>query len=344
MDKNASPSSVKIGEIEARRGEKKTGYLPVGETAIQTVHIPLAIINGMNPGPVLCISGGVHPFEYSSVEAVIRIIRHTDPRTLSGTLLVVPVLNMPGFETRGPQGGISTPFLCPIDAMNLNRLFPGNPDGSMSYQIAAAFMGKIVAKADYYIDCHGGDINEELSPFVIAAPEIGDAEKDRAAREILAGSFDCEFVTVSSSAGGSNVAASQSFGKPSIILEAGGYGRLMEDAVQFITEGINNVMILLKMLEGTPKTPRNQKVRKMWNVYAKRGGVCSIVPLGTRVKRGDKVAEIRTIFGELLETHSSPVDGVVIFRRSPIPVSTNDWLVGVMPNDNLAPPPSRPYP
>ena len=332
---------VKIDGLEARRGEKSSGYLLVGETAVETVRIPLAILNGVKPGLTLCVSAGVHGCEYSSVEAVIRIIRDTDPAALSGTLLAVPVLNMAGFETRGPQGGISTPFQCPIDSMNPNRVFPGNPDGTMSYQVAAAFMSKIVSKADYYVDCHGGDLNEELIPFAVVTP--GDKEENKTAKEVLAASFDCDFVIEDPLPGGSHVAAS-ALGKPAVVVEAGGYGRVTEDAVQLITNGIINVMKRLKIVEGSPTPTRKQRVRKLWSVHVKRGGLGYTIPIGTRVKKGDRVAEVRNIFGELAETIDSPVDGVVILRRSPIPVCTNDRILGIMPEEDLAPPQPRPYP
>jgi hypothetical protein len=331
-----------ISDIKAARGEKKIGYVKVGETAVATINIPLAIVNGVKLGPVLCISGGVHGAEYSSIEAVIRVLRQSDPSKLSGTLLIVPVLNMTAFETRGPQGGMSTPFQCPIDGINLNRIFPGNPDGTTGYQIAAAFMSQIASKADYYIDCHGGDVNEELTSYVIAA-ESGDAERDRITREVLAASFDCEVLSITR-AGGGSIEAAAKMGKPCMIIEAGGYGRLIEDAVQLIVNGIDNVMKRLRMIEGSPMPARKQKIRQRWNVYVTRGGICYTPPLGTRVKKGEKVAEVRNIFGELLETVTSPIDGVINFRRSPIPVSTNDRAVGITPDADIPPPKPRPYP
>jgi len=333
---------IRIADLEARRSEKKTGYLDVGETAIGMVQIPLVIVNGAKPGPALCVSGGVHGYEYSSIEAVNQLIRQSDPSKLNGTLIIVPVLNMAGFETRGPQGGQSTPFQNPIDSINLNRIFPGNPDGTMSYQIAAAFMSKIVSKAEYYVDCHGGDLNEELTSYIIVA-QTGDPNKDRAARDVLAASFDCDFISISAGGGGSIEAAAK-MGNPAIVVEAGGFGRVMEEAVQFINNGLNNVMKKLKMIEGIPTPTRKQRTRQRWNVYAKRGGICIPLPLGTKVKKGDKVAEVRSIFGELLETVESPVDGYICFRRNPIPISTNDRVVGIVPDEDLAPPKARPYP
>ena len=334
-------SAVVIANLEAPRGEKKSGYLEVGETAVATVSIPLVIINGTEPGPVLCISGGVHGYEYSSIEAANRLIRQSDPSKLSGTLIIVPVLNMAGFETRGPQGGQSTPFQNPIDCINLNRIFPGNPDGTMSYQIAAAFMSNIVSKAQYYIDCHSGDVNEDLTSYVVVA-KTGNPEKDRIV-EVLAAAFDCDFIAISSTGGGS-INAAASMGIPAIAVEAGGYGRLLEDAVQFTNNGLSNIMKRLGMIEGKPAPTRRQRIRQRWSAYAKRGGICIPLPLGTRVRRGDKVAEVRSLFGELLETVESPVDGYICFRRTPIPVSTNDRVVGIVPDEDVAPPEARPYP
>lgn len=333
---------IKIGDIEAQRGERKTGYVKVGETAVANVVIPLAIINGAKPGLTLCISGGVHGAEYSSIEAVQRILRQADPSKLNGALLVVPVVNMAGFETRGPQGGMSTPFQNPIDNLNLNRIFPGNPEGSMSYQIAATFMSQIVARADYFIDCHGGDLNEELTSYIVAV-ESGDAERDRITREVLAASFDCTVLSIARVGGGSIEAASK-MGKPCIVVEAGGYGRVNEEAVQLIVSGINNVMKRLKMIEGTPSSSRKQISRTRWNVYVTRGGICYTPPLGTRVKKGEKIVEVRDLFGELLETVTSPVGGVINFRRTPLPVNTNDRAVGITPDEDIPPPEPRPYP
>jgi len=330
-----------VGPIHAKKGTKNTGYLHVGETTIMEVKIPVAIFHGVRDGPVLCISGGVHAFEYSSIEAVQRILNMIDPTKLSGTVIVVPVVNTPSFESRGPQGGWSTAFQCPIDGINLNRIFPGNPEGTMGYQIAYIFMSQVVSKADYLIDCHGGDLNEELSPYVIAAAS-GDREKDKQAIEILAASYDTDLVSISTTKGGSCVSAAQ-MGKPSIVAEAGGFGRIDETAVRWHVEGMVNVMKRLKMIEGTPNKPRPQGNRKRFNLIVGRGGICYTPPLGTRVRKGDQVGVVKDMFGNVLETLKSPIDGVISFRRNPISVNTNDRAIGITPDEDLVPP-ERPYP
>lgn len=325
---------INIGDLQVRRGEKKTGYLEVGETAVSKVRIPLAIVNGINSGPTLCITGGVHGSEYSGIEAVIRIFRQTEPAKLSGTLLTVPVYNMAALETRGPQGGMGTPHHYPMDSLNPNRVFPGNPEGSMSYQLAAAFMSQIMAKADYCIDCHGGDLNEDIAPFALIV-ETGKLETDMVAKEVLAASFDC-YILLSMHSGGIIDAASK-LGKPTIVVEAGGYGRLSEDATKFLTNGIVNVMRRLKMLEGTPTPNERPKIRDRPSVYVKRGGLLYTPPIGTRIKKGECVGEVRNIFGELLETLQSPVNGVIIWRRSPFPVAKNDRAVAIVSDDDTRP-------
>lgn len=331
---------VKIGNVEARRGEKKVGFLVAGETAVTNVSIPVAVINGIKPGSTLCVSAGVHGCEYTSIEAVIRMIRQTDPMKLNGTLLAVPVLNMAGFETRGPSGGISTPYHSPYDSINPLSAFTDNPRGSIAYQIASVFMIQIVSKADYYIDCHGGDINEEMRT-VIMLTESGDPDVDKASREVLAASFDCDYVEIHprpTRLGGGTTGAAGRMRKPSMVVEAGGYGQLMEHGVRFLVEGVSNVMKRLKMIEGEPAPPSRQRICQKWNLYARRGGVCYTVPLGRKVKEGEKVGEVRSIFGELLETIQSPVDGVVVYRRVPIPVATNDRILGILPDEDMETP------
>ena len=105
-----------------------------------------------------------------------------------------------------------------------------------------------------------------------------------------------------------------------------------------------NVMKKLKMIEGPLSPTRPPRYRHRWNLYVKRGGLLYTPPLKTKVKKGDKVAEVRNLFGEVLETITSPIDGEVTFRRSPLPVSTNDRAVGLTPDEDLQPPKSRPYP
>src|SRR5689334_19866845 len=125
-------------------------------------------ITGANPGPTLFVNGGLHGGEYPAIEAVIRLGKTLDPATISGTVILMPVLNVPGFRNR-------TPFVCPIDNVNPNRVFPGDPGGTYSEQMVYALVNEFVTRADAYIDLHGGDIPEDLVPFTICRAGTGQA-------------------------------------------------------------------------------------------------------------------------------------------------------------------------
>src|ERR1051326_6444438 len=139
---------------------------------------PRSVISvaGAKPGPVIFVNAGVHGGEYPAVEAAIRLGKTLDPKKISGTVILMPVLNLPAFRTR-------TPFVCPIDNVNPNRVFPGDPSGSYSEQMTHALVNEFVVHADAYIDLHGGDIPEALVPFSICKggnDEIGQKSKDLA--------------------------------------------------------------------------------------------------------------------------------------------------------------------
>src|SRR5258707_764125 len=154
------PPKVRIlGDLKAGTTERHLIKLP-GAALANDEPRPVISVAGAKPGPVLFVNAGVHGGEYPAVEAVIRLSKTLDPKKISGTLILMPVLNLPAFRTR-------TPFVCPIDNVNPNRVFPGAPRGSYSEQMTHACINEFVVHADAYVDLHGGDIPEALVPFVI---------------------------------------------------------------------------------------------------------------------------------------------------------------------------------
>jgi uncharacterized protein len=321
---------------------------------------PVISITGAKPGPLLFVNAGVHGGEYPAIEAVIRLSNTVDPKKIAGTLILMPVMNLPAFRAR-------TPFLCPIDNVNPNRVFPGDSTGSYSEQMTHALINEFVVHADAYIDLHGGDIPEALVPFVICRSEAGLADskaRDVAARsKEMALAFELPYVlTVSkpvqsgkghrADAGGlSSYAAAAEKGVPSILAEAGGVGQMQEDAVELLVQGVIKVMRHLGMLDhanfesqisnseknskSKPKKTAHSAVtttvltRFEW-LYTKHEGLWyPKIAAGDLVKKGHEIGTVGDLFGDTLEKIVSPVNGVILFLTINPSVLENGLLMGV---------------
>src|SRR3954462_425240 len=156
-----------LGSLTPGTTQRHSVLLP-GAALVNDEPRAVITVTGANGGPTLFVNGGLHGGEYPAIEAVIRLGKMLDPQEISGTVILMPVLNLPAFRNR-------TPFVCPIDNVNPNRVFPGDPDGSYSEQMVHALMEGFVSHADAYIDLHGGDIPEDLVPFVICRTGSGEA-------------------------------------------------------------------------------------------------------------------------------------------------------------------------
>src|SRR5207244_6036799 len=123
---------------------------------------PAFVLRGASPGPTLVVTAGMHAAEYPPIEAVTRLCRTTDPASLSGTLVGVPLVNSPAFFER-------TIYVNPRDGKNVNRMFPGDATGTDSQRVARYLTDTLLAEADAYVDVHAGDLIEALVPFTLYA-------------------------------------------------------------------------------------------------------------------------------------------------------------------------------
>ncbi len=301
--------AVQIGGLTVAPGAKATGWLPVMETLGQEVRIPLAVVHGTEPGPRVLVNAGVHPPEYAAIEAAIRTFRSVDAKTLRGTVIVVPVLNMPAFL-------IGAPYVVPLDNQNLNRVFPGSPDGTASQRIAHTLLNQVAAKCEYIIDLHGGDLPEILFPFAIFY-RTGNATTD-AQSERIARVFGTEYLWVNDERSGNPgtfIREAARLGVPGFVAEVGGLGSYAEEHVTIHFKGVQNVLKELKMIPGVPDgvAPSAQKLRsEAYAVTAPCGGVFHpLVRPGQEVDQGTPLAEIKDVFGERLALAAAPGKGTV---------------------------------
>jgi predicted deacylase len=330
-----------LGELKGGRTQQHLIKLP-GAALANDEPRPVISVTGAKPGPVLFANAGVHGGEYPAVEAVIRLGKTLDPKKISGTVILMPVLNLPAFRTR-------TPFVCPIDNVNPNRVFPGDPRGSYSEQMTHALINEFVVHADAYVDLHGGDIPEALVPFVICRSEAGLV--DSKARDVavrskqIALAFGLPYVlTVSKpvqpAKGSSSYAAAAEKGVPSILAEAGGVGQMQEDAVEVLAQGVINVMKHLGMIAGEhphldPLPNKGEEgsvnvLTKFEWVYTKSSGVWyPKVGAGDAVNEGAQIGTVGDLFGDMVERIISPVNGVVLFLTINPSVLEAGLLMGI---------------
>ncbi len=139
-------------------GQKSRGLLAFDAPLPRDDEWPYVAVSGASDGPTVTLIAGIHGAEYTPIDAVMRFCQALDPATLRGRLVGVPVVNLPAFWER-------TPFVCPRDGKNLNRVFPGDPAGSFSDVLAHYMFNRVIRHGDYLIDLHAGDLVEELAPF-----------------------------------------------------------------------------------------------------------------------------------------------------------------------------------
>jgi len=322
---------IRIQDIEAKPGTKNFGYMKVHEDPTMKIEMPLGIVNGVEPGPTLAITGGLYGTLYPTMEAVIRTYNKIDPHKLKGVLLTVPVIDMPAFQSR-------IGWINPIDKKSVYKAFPGKPDGSASEMIAYTVFNEVVKRSQYHIDCRGGDIDELLVNFTIYC-KIGDPELDEKT-ETMAKIYGIDTLLETTLEkvgimGAGFLPEACKAGVASITAEAGiGMGRLDEEDVAAHMTGIENVMKHIGMLEGTPIPPKDKlkvEIPPVYELHAKHGGLFypEIDKLGTLVAKDELLGTIKDLQGNVVQELRSPVDGnyhVIFTYRA---VRVGDLLITV---------------
>lgn len=307
-----------LGDVTVRRGEKYQGDISFANGDIV---LPGTIICGKLPGKTMLITGGVHSGEYVGIQACVELGAELQPEKTVGTIVILKVLNRPAFENRAGSLGLS-------DGKNLNRVFPGNPNGTEMERLAWAITKEVYPKVDYYIDLHSGDDFEALTPYVYyagkAAQEVTEVSRK------MAEQVDVPYMVRSmvSSGGAYNYAASK--GIASILLERGGMGAWTSEEVNSDKRDVRNILSSLDMYQ-IRRDVRNYVPMEVTDVCYQAASEDGL--WYPAAKPGDMVAEgallgtIRDYNGKLRETCRAEYTGVVLYQTGSLQVTEGGPVV-----------------
>ena len=302
-----------VGSATARSGEKATGFIAVPAGVDAATDIPVIVIQGARPGPVLALVAGSHGTEYASIVALQKLAQQADPKELSGTLIVVPLVNVASFREK-------VPHLNPVDGRNMNRFYPGKPDGTQTERASFAIAKQVVEKCDYLVDLHGGDLDENLRRYSYWA-RTGAESLDAASRAMVL-AFGLDHIILQDfrapvAPGGAITLTryASSLGKPCVTAEAGHAGTVDADDVDALIRGCWNLARHLKMLPGNaPPVQHPVWLSRVSVITSDLEGV--FFPLAAAeayVSEGMTIGYVTDYFGHKIRDVAAPVAGVVLY-------------------------------
>ena len=320
----AGQTPFSLGGVTATPGTLASGSIRIAPRAGDAgAEIPFSILHGSKPGPVLALIAGTHGMEYVPIIALQRLRTAIDPTTLSGTIVMVHVANMPSFLSR-------TIYYSPADGKNLNRAFPGKPDGTLSERIADAITRDVIARATHVIDIHCGDGNESLRPYVYwittGAPEVAEAGR----RLALASGFDHIVIDrgrptdPAQSVYLSNTAILR--GKPALTVESGFLAAIDEESIRRVDHAVAGWLRELGMrASGPPPTAAPIWIDQSEVLTSGATGLFyPAVERGHSVAAGTVLGRITDFHGAVVQEIKAPFAGIVLYVLGTPPISKGE--------------------
>ena len=310
--------TFRLNNIEVQPGQRWCGYLELGGGKFR---LPAAVLHGEQPGRTMLITAGVHSGEYVGIQAAIELSQKLKIEKVTGTVIIVKVMNRTAFEKRGGSLGYA-------DQKDLNRVFPGKEDGTETERLAWTAAKELLPAADYYIDLHSGDDYEQLTPYVYYAGRA-DREVSAMSRR-MAEQVDVPYMVKSdvASGGAYNYAASQ--GISSILIERGGMGGWNSEEVRSTRRDVRNILCHLGMYQGQKdyRTYYPLEVTDVCYQDASQDGLwypCR--KPGDMIHRGEKLGEVRDYQGNIKEISIAEFGGVILYQTGSLQVMGDSPMI-----------------
>jgi predicted deacylase len=313
--------TVTVGTASAAPGTVARGVIPVTTLAGGTkLEIPVAIVNGAKGGPCFWVNGAIHGDEPEGPLACQIALAEVDPAQLAGTLVLCPVVNVPAFEA-AQRGN-------PMDSFSydMNRIYPGRPNGYLSERVAAAHAAAMGPVADFEISIHSGGAHSFLDKSIFVDESPASVELATA----MGPGWGCIMSNFNPS--GSPMAYLKSIGKVGITVELGGRSATSPEAFARIgrelADSILNILRHYRMYPGEARYPSPRYKGQQEALLAPASGIYIPEPgvkFLTMMPEGTRIARIVSIWGETLGEIVAPADGMVFGLRALPNVITGDW-------------------
>jgi uncharacterized protein len=332
-----------VGSARAALGTTAVGEIQVPAGSDAGLAMPVIVIRGAKPGKTVAFIAGSHGTEYASIVALQRLAPRIDAKTLTGSVIIAPLLNTASFEQM-------TVHTNPVDKKGMNANYPGNLAGTQSERALALVTEQIVKPADVIVDLHGGDIDEDLRPFSYWMRTGNDAQ-DKAA-DALVRAFGLSHVIVRDidTANPANIRNLSGYslaqGKTAIVAEAGRSGLVLEEDVNALIEGSLNVLGSLGMIQRTV-TPLAKPTFVSAGARVQSSGpgmFFAKVKRDALVKEGDVIGETTDYAGRPTGQIKAPTTGLVTFIRGVPSMWKDATLANVSPVLSAVPAYVKPQP
>ena len=307
-----------LGNFTVEPGKKKSGFLMIGGGEFQ---LPATILHGEQPGKTVLITAGIHAEEYVGIQSALELSEMLKVQKIAGTVVIVKVVNRKAFEVRSESESHE-------DGKNLNRVFPGDREGTWSERLAYAIEKELLSIADYYIDLHSGDSYEQLTPYVYyagaAAKEVVEQSRE------MAQQADVPYMVASNVAMGGCYNYAASLGIPSILLERGQMGGWTKEESHSTRRDVRNILCHLGIYQGE-KDYRNYyplEVKDLCYQAANEQGLwypCK--KPGDMIQQGDILGVIKDYEGKILEVCKAEYGGVILYQTGSLQVQESGSVI-----------------
>lgn len=291
-----------IAGHELTPGKTIKDHIHVRGTELRVPHVLLC---GRQDGPTVLITAGVHNAEYVGIQAAIELSNELNVDELRGNVVIVPLANRSGFEHR-------TMSMVYEDGKNLNRVFPGDAEGSPAERLAHMLFETFIKNADAYIDLHCGDGYETLHPF---AYYLGDTTAEATAKRMIS-CVNTEYCVRSRCRTGGAYNMASVHGVPSVLIERGQLSLFSREEIEADKADVRNILRLLGVLPGECRAYPKTELLEYNDTAPCTGCWYPEKRVGERFRKGECFGVIRDYFGQTLHTAVADADGVLLYQCS----------------------------